>query len=102
DISAEDSFVAMSELESELREQVEAMRNELEASNQNLQAALDALGGNRPPSENPGEALAQELTEQQNSLDELSEEERQELAENLSEAADILREQNEALADSLD
>jgi hypothetical protein len=102
EISAEDSFVSMSDLESDLREQVEAMRDELGESNQGMQSAMDALNGNRPPSANPGEDLANELSEQQNGLDELSQEERDALSDSLSEAADILREQNEDLANSLD
>ena len=101
DISAEDSFVAMSDLESDLRDQVEALRESIENSDQGLQGASEALGN---PSEagDPGEQLADDLENLSNELDTMSEEELAALAEDLREAADEVREENEDLANSLD
>lgn len=101
--TAEDSFVAMSELESDLREQAESIGDSTEASNEAMNSAMDALNGQQQiPEENPGEALAQELSELAEQAGAMSEEEQEALSEALQEAAEALREQNEALANSLE
>ncbi|MGB7337465.1 MAG: hypothetical protein WBC91_01125 [Phototrophicaceae bacterium] len=103
DASAEESFVAMSDFESDLREQTEALQEEIANSNSGLESASEALGNQaQQPSENPGETLSQDLAEQGQGLDDLSEADRQQLAQDLQDAADEVREENEDLADTLE
>lgn len=101
DANAEDSFVAMSDLEADLREQANAIQESVEASDESLQSALDALNGEGQPIQNPGEQLAQNLAELSESLNNMSAEEQAALAERLQQAAEEASTQNEELSDSL-
>ncbi|MEM9955135.1 MAG: hypothetical protein AAF846_26235 [Chloroflexota bacterium] len=124
DTTAEDSFVTMSDLESDLREQVEALREEVAESNDNLQQANETLNNQNTPSQqgdqsdsnaeseqsgnpqeggdNAGDALADSLEQESQSVQDMSEQERQDLAQQLLEVADEVRETNPELADALD
>lgn len=101
DTNAEDSFVAMSDLEAELSNQAEAIREGVESSNESLQSALESLSGEGQASQNPGAQLAQELSELSDTLNSMSAQEQADLAESLQEAAEATETQNEALSDSL-
>ena len=99
DTSAEDSFVAMSELESDLREQADSIQDSAAASDEAMQSAMDALDGGEPqtPTENPGEALAEELSEMADQAGAMSPEEIDALTQDLQEAIDALSETNPKL-----
>lgn len=97
--NGEDSFIAMSELEADLREQAESIQNEALESENSLQAAADALGSETGAS--PSEQLAQDLSELGASVDSMSEEERAELQRRLEEAAEQVEETNPQLASAL-
>ena len=101
DANAEDSFVAMSDLEADLREQANAIQESVDASNESMQSALDALNGDGQPIENPGEQLSQNLSELSEALNSMSAEEQAALAEQLQQAAEETSAQNEALSESL-
>ncbi len=127
DTNSEKAFVSMSDLESDLREQVETMRNELTEQDSALEAASDAIGsqsaddtqiGAPPESANSGDTtggepsaaqqLEQTMQQTEQTLSNLSDDERQQLAEQAQQAADNtagqlpeLSENLQAFADSL-
>jgi hypothetical protein len=97
--TAEDAFVAMSELESDLRQQSEAVRNEAEQDQSALSQASDILGS---PSDNEFPAsLNQQLSDWGDNLDTMSPEEQHALAERFNQASEALDESNPELSDAL-
>ncbi|MEO1645034.1 MAG: hypothetical protein AAFR67_07590, partial [Chloroflexota bacterium] len=104
DIDTDESFAAMSDLESDLREQVESIREDVQDSETSLQNAANALSGEQDdPSEMSAgdETLSDTLTDISDSLDTATAEEQAELEQRLEEAAAALEEENNALAEDL-
>jgi hypothetical protein len=96
--SAEDSFAAMSELSADLTAQAQEIREDVAESELGLNTAAASLGSTDPNAANLGEQLGQAGQ----SLSNMSQTEQEELAENLEEAADSVREENPELAQSMD
>ncbi|MGJ3237255.1 MAG: hypothetical protein ACFE0Q_00970 [Anaerolineae bacterium] len=100
ELSAEEAFVAMSDLETDLRETADDLSAETEAFDNGLQSANETLG--TPPNSNQGEALSDELADLSESAGTFSPQEQQDLAQTLQTVADALREIAPELAEQLD
>jgi hypothetical protein len=106
--TAEDGFVAMSELEADLSALAEEIGNETSADSSALAAAAEALQNPTNPNsssevtsrESPAD-LGQELAEMQQALSELTPEQSAQLQQQLSAAAQAMREQYPELAQQL-
>jgi hypothetical protein len=106
--TAEDGFVAMSELEADLSALAEEIGNETSADSSALAAAAEALQNPTSPNsssevtprESPAD-LGQELAEMQQALSELTPEQSAQLQQQLSAAAQAMREQYPELAQQL-
>ncbi|MEL7433356.1 MAG: hypothetical protein AAFN11_05360 [Chloroflexota bacterium] len=104
DIDTDESFAAMSDLESDLREQAESIREDVQDSETSLQNAANALSGEQDNPSDMGESdetLSDTLTDISESLDDATAEEQAELEQRLEEAAAALEEENNALAEDL-
>ncbi len=99
DLSSEDAFVEMSELEAELRGQAEEIREDVAqeiAAQEAASAALDPLADVPEDTQ-----FDQQLAEVSDTLSELDEQQREEAADALEEAAQELEEEDPETAESL-
>jgi len=103
DRTAEDAFITLSELESDLREQADSLSNELAQQQESLAAAAEALGRSNALNNLPeaGSQLDQELSELQEALSSLSPEEQAALAQQLQQAAEAAEGTSSELSQAL-
>lgn len=94
DISAEDAFVSMSELETDLREQADSIQDEILQQENALNQAAETLNMS-------SEDLEEQLGEWSDSIEEMSSEQQQSFADSLQEAADALENSYPELSESL-
>lgn len=99
DTTAEDAFAAMSDLEADLSAQADSLREDIAASENAMNSASESLSS---PENADANQLGQQLSDISNSLNNMSDAERAEMAQNLEEAADALEEENPELAQNLD
>lgn len=117
EISEEEAFAAMSQLQSQLEEMENRLEDTIELDQSTLEAALDALENFMPPSETEGESaeaasemqpledlenLSQALEQMAQDAAEMSPEELAQAAEALQMAADELAEMNSEMAEQMD
>ena len=109
DISEEEAFAAMSQLQAELDETRQQLENTMELDQMTMEAALEALEDFIPPSD-PGDAMDAETTfdDLESALQDMAEtaetmdaEQASAMAEALQEAGESLGQMNEELSESM-
>lgn len=104
DITPEESFAAMSDLESDLRDEADAIRQEVQASETRLQNTADTLSGNQGEGTSPENrpTLSDAITTLETDLADATPEEQAELEERLRDAAAEVEEESPDLAEDLE